>query len=119
MFCSKCGTKIDDDSRFCNGCGTEIALKSQSENKVRHQEKGRKPKKDRRMNKIFISGISILLIILVCVFCVKAYSFTCTKCQEKKIGQKYYSKIYSQRILCEQCIEKYYSNTWKVYYEVR
>ena len=118
MFCSKCGTKIDDDSRFCNGCGVEIVLESQSENKECHQEKVEKCKK--REKRIFTPWIVILLMMLIStIVCVRVSSFTCTKCQEKKIGQKYYSKIYSQRILCEKCIDEYYPNTWQVYYEVR
>ena len=29
LFCRKCGTKIDEDSRFCRKCGTEIKEEQQ------------------------------------------------------------------------------------------
>lgn len=32
MFCTKCGTKINDDSRFCTNCGNKINYSVQTTN---------------------------------------------------------------------------------------
>ena len=32
MFCTKCGTKHDDDARFCTNCGSAVNLPQPSQN---------------------------------------------------------------------------------------
>ena len=43
MFCSKCGTKIPDDSRYCYKCGEKIleSMDDSSNTMDKDQEKGK------------------------------------------------------------------------------
>lgn len=58
MFCIKCGSEIDDDSRFCTVCGNPIGDMKQTETI-------RQPKGKRKTSPIMIFmiiGLSVLLI---------------------------------------------------------
>ena len=120
MFCSKCGTKIDDDSRFCNGCGTKVA---QVKNNMK-QENNNKKDRDLRGKKIVKKTVivSVIILLIGCVGYRKVrdkYVFDCGACQRTTIGQPYYSKAYDSHIICEDCIQKYFPDSWQNYYEIR
>lgn len=70
MFCSKCGTKINDGERFCSGCGTPVAqnvkapiAKTPLENTKNKAEQPKKVKKPVN-KKAFISVAVIISIVL-------------------------------------------------------
>jgi len=110
MFCSKCGTKIDDDSRFCNGCGVEIVNKSRK--KERQQIAVGKIKKLKIVMMIFLIGA-------LGVIWIKSNTYVCTHCHEIYWGEKYCSKADESREFCNMCIEKYFPNSWELYFERR
>ena len=110
MFCSKCGVMIDDDSKFCNGCGVKIVKKSRKTE--RQQISGEK-----------IKNLKIVMLILLigtlCVIWIKSNTYVCSHCHEIYMGEKYCSKADESREFCNMCIEKYYPNSWELYFERR
>lgn len=107
MFCSKCGMVIDDDSRFCSGCGAEVVNKSWK----------------KEWQHISVKKMKIIIMILLMgalgVIWIKYNTFVCTHCHEIYWGEKYCSKADESREFCNICIEKYYPNSWELYFERR
>ena len=105
MFCSKCGMMIDDDSRFCSGCGAEVV------------------KKKIERKKIFGTTMKIVMMFLfigaLCIIWIKSNTYVCSHCHEIYMGEKYCSKADESREFCNMCIEKYYPNSWELYFERR
>lgn len=58
MFCSKCGTKLDDNTKFCPNCGEKITIGNTSEEKVVQTKKKRS---------ISPKTIKICVIGVICV----------------------------------------------------
>lgn len=110
MFCSKCGTEIDDDSRFCNGCGVEIHRKNQDIS-GRH--------KHRKQTKGVEVIISFLLIGILGIIWINSNLYTCTYCHGKYLSGRYCSKADESRVFCNTCIQNYYPNSWELYFEKR
>lgn len=66
MFCTKCGKKIDDDSRFCTYCGEKVtggsvAISSQNTTKIYYQ---------RGIHKKFAVGLAGCIIAIIFIFVV-------------------------------------------------
>lgn len=124
MFCLKCGMMIDDDSRFCNGCGAEVINKKSLSQKYKY-EKYKNSNSEKVVKGIFITFIMCLLIMVISSIGylglreIRAkYFFVCNACQEETIGKQYHSKRYKS-VICEDCIQMYYPDSWQKYFEIR
>lgn len=65
MFCTKCGTSLEDDVHFCPVCGTAQTIgETVNPKPIMPQTEPAMPKKPTKKKLIFISVIAIVLILV-------------------------------------------------------
>lgn len=67
MFCTKCGSKVENDATFCSNCGNVITRSETTENQTNN-----KPKKSRNKMALIVSVCVVALILVVSVVMVIA-----------------------------------------------
>ena len=68
MFCSKCGTTIEDDAKFCPKCGNQIVAEPQEsvETQKLKSEKTAVPKKKSKVKFWLWLGAGVLVLRVIC-----------------------------------------------------
>lgn len=99
IFCTECGTELDDSVKFCSNCGTPINKESTSDNskaetnndtinndiKVNETSKKDNATKFSKSSKIFL-GIIVLLIILAVIGIIVMGSSTTNNSNNPNVG---------------------------------
>lgn len=73
MFCSKCGTKLEENARQCPNCGAPVAAKPASQQKTSRPLSGNTAEKTKGgvakffKNKLVLGGIGIAAVIVIIV----------------------------------------------------
>lgn len=72
MYCIKCGTKNDDDSKFCTVCGAELHIDKKAEQKtIRQRLSGIRSKNEKILKiAVVILGLIILSSIIIYVYSI-------------------------------------------------
>jgi hypothetical protein len=66
LYCRKCGTKLDDDARFCRVCGAPVEITATTQAQAPYQA---------RQNRPYLVPVAILVAILAVAFIVAAFAF--------------------------------------------
>ncbi len=83
MFCSKCGTELDDDAKFCTNCGTTVGQPSES---VLKSESATAPKDESSENekkeqpKTILDHIKSFVALIFVILAAVALVRNCSSC---------------------------------------
>lgn len=120
MFCSKCGTELEEDSKFCNKCGEKINKSiqidisdigntvTQSIKNFDIDETKEKVKKVYHKSPKLIICIGIVIGILLILW-MSSNAHTCDTCGKTFFGTQYYDSWYIDKTMCEDCAREYYA----------
>lgn len=107
MFCTKCGSKVEDGSRFCDTCGERVSseridnmdiIKKEIENKFGELMKRKKiPWKIIGVAAVAVLAAVILLNTHKCGWCNRVY-----------VGAQYYDPLDQNELMCEECAKDYF-----------
>lgn len=73
MFCSKCGSKIEEKTKFCSNCGNRISSNSEIDQEIKEKNTDKKTKfilENRNKTKYIICSIVILAAICIIGFMI-------------------------------------------------
>ena len=79
-FCSKCGTKLDEDAKYCPKCGTPTAATSETARSEPVRKSSKKPMSSLTIALIVIIAVVVIIALISTVFFFGIFPF------ERKIG---------------------------------
>ena len=109
MFCMNCGSKLEEDSRFCTACGASV--KGNGDIKIRRDSE--------ETNQVSKSGINTgrkkapwgaitLCVVIVGVILLLTNIHTCDWCHKTYVGAQYYDMWDTSELMCKDCALEYY-----------
>lgn len=106
MFCSKCGSGIQNDQNFCPKCGSSIKGSQESASKIAHPETVSSGKKSNTIvSVVAIVAVSIIIVSLVVIFSKPSKQegmFISNQSSEKNLITKLSDKLSDEMLRSKQ-----------------
>ena len=111
MFCSECGKKISENSKFCKYCGA--SMKSMAEDDasvIKNYSLSDYTASKRKTSIESGSWIKCAAIVGVCILLISIFSnyHECDRCDKQYVGDAYFDCMDADYIMCEDCAKSYY-----------
>lgn len=105
MFCMKCGTELEEGSKFCTACGASVKGISgvKAEREIPLEGSGTS-----RVGRKLPWGGIVFGAVIIGVIILFANIHTCDWCHKTYVGAQYYDMWDINELMCKDCALEYY-----------